>query len=51
MRDAELRAKVQRIVREYAEAHPGEIVVPCEKHHRLPCRECGITLPDKVKKK
>jgi len=38
--DAQLRAKVQGIVREYAKAHPGEIVLPCEKHHRLPCLEC-----------
>jgi hypothetical protein len=38
--DRRLRAKVQGIVREYAETHPGEIVLPCEKHHRLPCPEC-----------
>jgi len=40
LEDSQLRAKVQGIVREYAKAHPGEIVLPCEKHHRLPCLEC-----------
>jgi len=44
--DAELRGKVQGIVREYAKAHPGEIVLPCEKHHRLPCPECGVGVTD-----
>lgn len=40
--DNQFVAKVQEIVREYAEKHPGEIILPCEKHHRLPCRECGV---------
>ena len=38
--DAQFRAKVQAIVKEYALAHPGEITLPCEKHNRLPCSEC-----------
>lgn len=33
---------MQAVVKKYAEDHPGEIVLPCDKHHRLPCRECGI---------
>jgi len=40
--DLEFRAKMQKVVKDYADAHPGEIVLPCEKHHRLPCRECGV---------
>jgi hypothetical protein len=44
MKETEFRAKVQQIVKEYAEAHPGEIVLACEKHHRLPCRECGVAV-------
>jgi hypothetical protein len=40
MKDWEFRAEVQRIVREYTETHPGEIILPCEKHHRLPCTKC-----------
>ena len=40
LEDSQLSAKVQGIVREYAKAHPGEIVLPCEKHHRLLCLEC-----------
>lgn len=42
MKDSEFRAEVQRIVREFAEKHPGEIILPCEKHHRIPCKECGV---------
>ena len=42
MKDWEFRACVQAIVKEYARTHPGEIVLPCEKHHRLPCMECEV---------
>ncbi len=38
--DDALRARMQAVVKDYAEKHPGEIVLPCEKHHRLPCLEC-----------
>lgn len=40
-RDAEFILKVQTLVREYAQTHP-EIIVPCQKHNRLPCAECGV---------
>jgi hypothetical protein len=44
MDDRQFVAKVQQIIKKYAEAHPGEIVLACEKHHRLPCRECGVAV-------
>lgn len=42
MNHSELVTGVQRILKEFAETHPGEITLPCEKHHRIPCVECGI---------
>ena len=42
MKHSKFVARVQQIVRDYAEAHPGEITLPCDKHHRLPCHECRI---------
>lgn len=39
--------KVQKIVKDYADAHPGEITLPCEKHQRLPCVECGVGIKKK----
>ncbi|MCJ7455282.1 hypothetical protein MUP07_00885 [Candidatus Bathyarchaeota archaeon] len=40
--DWEFRAKMQATVKEYARTHPGEITLPCEKHHRLPCSDCEL---------
>lgn len=36
----EFVTKMQKTVKDYADAHPSEITLPCEKHHRLPCSEC-----------
>jgi hypothetical protein len=38
--DDQFRGKLQGLLKEYARAHLGEITLPCEKHHRLPCSVC-----------
>ena len=42
--DNDFVVKMQKVVKDYADAHPGEITLPCEKHHRLPCQDCGVKL-------
>ncbi len=41
--DDQFRGKLQGLLRKYAQLHPGEITLPCEKHNRLPCSVCEVS--------